>query len=116
MSDLSSPPLTLVPVEGAPPAGSDGFAWPTPPYACYAAPVPLKEPEPCQIEGMNGRLMNGALLEMDPADGVARCASRRRASPSAALQLVPQAHADAPLPAWTTAPRPASCRNARRWG
>jgi type II secretory ATPase GspE/PulE/Tfp pilus assembly ATPase PilB-like protein len=25
----------------------------------------LSEPEPCQIEGMNGRLMNGALLEMD---------------------------------------------------
>jgi type II secretory ATPase GspE/PulE/Tfp pilus assembly ATPase PilB-like protein len=73
MSDLSSPPLSLVPVDDAAPAapGGDGFAWPTPPYACYAAPVPLLEPEPCQIEGMNGRLMNGMLLGMDPADGVA---------------------------------------------
>ena len=74
MSDLSSPPLSLVPVEDtAPaPAGGEGFAWPTPTYACYPAPVPLAEPEPCQIEGMNGRLMNGTLLEMDPAEGVAK--------------------------------------------
>ena len=74
MSDLSTPPLSLVPVDGAPPArdGGEGFAWPTPAFACYAAPQPLDEPEPCQIEGMNGRLMNGALLEMDPAAGVAK--------------------------------------------
>jgi type II secretory ATPase GspE/PulE/Tfp pilus assembly ATPase PilB-like protein len=74
MSDLSSPPLSLVPVEDTAPAaaGGEGFAWPTPTYACYPAPVPLAEPEPCQIEGMNGRLMNGALLEMDLAEGVAK--------------------------------------------
>ena len=75
MSDLSSPPLTLVPVEDAttPAAGgAQGFAWPTPAYACYAAPVPLAEPEPCQIEGLNGRLMNGVLLEMDVAGAVAK--------------------------------------------
>ena len=74
MSDLSSPPLSLVPVESAAPApaGGEGFAWPTPAYACYPAPLPMVEPEPCQIEGMNGRLMNGMLLEMDLADGVAK--------------------------------------------
>ena len=74
MSDLSSPPLSLVPVDSTPPAaeGSEGFAWPTPAYACYPAPTRLAEPEPCQIEGMNGRLMNGSLLEMDPAEGVAK--------------------------------------------
>jgi len=74
MSDLSSPPLSLVPVDSTPPAteGSEGFAWPTPAYACYPAPTRLVEPEPCQIEGMNGRLMNGSLLEMDPAEGVAK--------------------------------------------
>ena len=75
MSDLSSPPLSLVPVEGTA-AGARGqgeaFAWPTPAYACYPAPVPLAEPEPCQIEGLNGRLMTGVLLSMDPADGVAK--------------------------------------------
>jgi type II secretory ATPase GspE/PulE/Tfp pilus assembly ATPase PilB-like protein len=74
MSDLSSPPLSLVPVESTAPApeGGEGFAWPTPAYACYPAPVRLVEPEPCQIEGLNGRLMNGVLLQMDPADGVAK--------------------------------------------
>ena len=74
MSDLSSPPLSLVPVESTPPAAEGGgaFAWPTPAYACYPAPTRLVEPEPCQIEGMNGRLMNGSLLEMDPAEGVAK--------------------------------------------
>ena len=74
MSDLSSPPLSLVPVENTAPApeGGEGFAWPTPAYACYPAPLRLAEPEPCQIEGMNGRLMNGALLEMDPIEGVAK--------------------------------------------
>ena len=74
MSDLSSPPLSLVPVEGtaAAPDGGEGFAWPTPTYACYPAPVRLVEPEPCQIEGLNGRLMTGMLLKMDPAEGVAK--------------------------------------------
>ena len=43
MSDLSSPPLSLVPVDSTPPAteGSEGFAWPTPAYACYPAPTRL---------------------------------------------------------------------------
>mgnify|MGYP002138001551 CR=1 FL=1 len=73
MSDLSTPPLSLVPVEGEGAAPAvDGFAWPTPPYACYPGPVRLEEPEPCQIEGMNGRLMNGVLLEMHPAEGLAK--------------------------------------------
>ncbi|HYN59891.1 MAG TPA: pilus assembly protein PilB, partial [Rubrivivax sp.] len=76
MSDLSSPPLSLVPVESAaaaPEEGkAEGFAWPTPAYACYPAPVRLVEPEPCQIEGMNGRLMNGMLLSMDPGEGLVK--------------------------------------------
>ncbi|MBN8493811.1 MAG: Flp pilus assembly complex ATPase component TadA [Burkholderiales bacterium] len=75
MSDLSSPPLSLVPLEdaSAPAAGgATAFAWPTPPFACYPAPQRLSEPEACQIEGMNGRLMNGLLIEMDLAEGVAK--------------------------------------------
>jgi type II secretory ATPase GspE/PulE/Tfp pilus assembly ATPase PilB-like protein len=75
MSDLSSPPLSLVPVEDAAlpaSAAAEGFAWPTPTYACYPAPTRLVEPEPCQIEGLNGRLMSGMLLQMDPAEGVAQ--------------------------------------------
>ena len=73
MSDLSSPPLTLVSAEdAAPPADAGGFAWPTPAYACYAAPQRFSEPEPCQIEAINGRVMSGALLALDPAAGVAK--------------------------------------------
>jgi type II secretory ATPase GspE/PulE/Tfp pilus assembly ATPase PilB-like protein len=72
MSDLSSPPLSLVPVESPAPAGGEAFAWPTPTYACYPAPLPLAEPEPCQIEGMNGRLMNGMLIEMDMPGNLAK--------------------------------------------
>jgi type II secretory ATPase GspE/PulE/Tfp pilus assembly ATPase PilB-like protein len=74
MTDLSSPPLSLVPVEIEAPVAEcgEGFAWPTPAYACYPAPMRLVDPEPCQIEGLNGRLMTGALLEMDPAAGAAK--------------------------------------------
>ena len=74
MSDLSSPPLSLVPTEPAaaevPAAGE--ATWPSPPLPCYAAAQPLTEPEPCQIEGLNGRLMTGTLLAFDPAGGVAQ--------------------------------------------
>ena len=73
MSDLSSPPLTLVGADAAAaPAAAGAFAWPTPAYACYAAPQRFSEPEPCQIEAASGRVMNGMLLEMDVAAGVAK--------------------------------------------
>jgi type II secretory ATPase GspE/PulE/Tfp pilus assembly ATPase PilB-like protein len=74
MSDLSSPPLSLVPVDATAAALATvaAFHWPTPAYACYSAPQPLAEAEPCQIEGMNGRLMNGALLSLDMAEGLAK--------------------------------------------
>ncbi len=74
MSDLSSPPLSLVPAGEAPGEAEAGnaFAWPTPAYACYSAPAALADNEPCQIEGMNGRLMTGTLLEFRPAEGLAK--------------------------------------------
>ena len=74
MSDLSSPPLTLLPVDATAevPDEKAAFAWPTPAFACYPAPMPLTEPEPCQIEGMNGRLMTGVLLSLDPAASLAK--------------------------------------------
>ncbi len=74
MSDLSSPPLTLLPVDAtaAGPEESAAFAWPTPAFACYPAPAPLTDAEPCQIEGMNGRLMTGVLLSLDPAASLAK--------------------------------------------
>ena len=95
MSDLSTPPLSLVPLgdkqltrvlgSGSVPgasstSGANGplgahsgfgkldrttpmgripggpFAWPTPPSAKFAAPVCQTEPEPCEIEGPNGKV------------------------------------------------------------
>ncbi len=77
MSDLSSPPLTLLPVEaaskpGAPRTEPDAFEWPTPPYACYAAPVPWSTSEPCEIEGTNGRVTCGTLVRLDLAAEIAQ--------------------------------------------
>ena len=60
MSDLSQPPLTLSPRRNEA-AGTlpdavrpEPFAWPTPPFASYAAPASPVAPEPCEIEGLNG--------------------------------------------------------------
>ncbi|MEN9630297.1 MAG: hypothetical protein RJA10_3525, partial [Pseudomonadota bacterium] len=77
MSDLSVPPLTLIPLDGvrpAPPARaavtpSNGthFAWPTPALPCYPAPEVSHAPEPCVIEGLNGSSMAGRLMNFNPA-------------------------------------------------
>jgi type II secretory ATPase GspE/PulE/Tfp pilus assembly ATPase PilB-like protein len=74
MTDLSSPPQALMPGETAAPPrpAPPAFAWPTPSYACYPAPAPLGEGEPCQIEAANGRVMSGHLIELDPDARVAK--------------------------------------------
>ena len=84
MSDLSLPPLSLVPMgaDAAPPLptlppvgqggqrpGAGPLAWPAPPSIGYAAPPPLAEPEPCELEGPNGRVNVGRLLSFDPEAG-----------------------------------------------
>ena len=75
MSDLSLPPLTLVPPgeESRPgtPAPGRPFAWPTPPYAAYPSAVPFAEAEPCEIEGPNGKVTTGRLVQFDAEAGVA---------------------------------------------
>ena len=100
MSDLSVPPLTLVPLDGVPPAplaraavkppdgkaatatgasvaaslqAADGsrFAWPTPALPCYPAPEVSHAPEPCLIEGLNGGAMAGRLMNFNPGAGLA---------------------------------------------
>ncbi len=74
MSDLSLPPLTLLPlpeeVAARPPVKSryQPFAWPTPTLPCYPAPVNQIAPEPCEIEGMNGNVMSGRLILFSPED------------------------------------------------
>ena len=81
MSDLSALHLSLVPLEGEnpvlpqpaasprPPA-APGFAWPTPPTPGYPAAVGLLEPEPCEIEGPNGKLNQGLLIAVDADTGL----------------------------------------------
>ncbi len=93
MSDLSLPPLTLVPLDeelhrAQPGAGSTGsagsagstgsgarlepFAWPTPPLAAYPSPTCQIEPEPCVVEGRTGSFVSGLLTVFEPIEGVAR--------------------------------------------
>ena len=59
MTDLSQPPLTLV-------QANDDFVWPTPALPCYPAPMAAPVPPSCQVEGINGRLLSGRLLGLDP--------------------------------------------------
>jgi type II secretory ATPase GspE/PulE/Tfp pilus assembly ATPase PilB-like protein len=81
MSDLSVPPLSLVPLgasapaptaaAGTPAAGDGGvgtarFAWPTPSLPCYPAPRIASAPEACVIEGLNGSTMAGRLMHFNP--------------------------------------------------
>ena len=63
MSDLSQPPLSLLPADGL------YFAWPTPDLAGYPAPVVSAKPLQCEIEGLNGRSIEGVLGLFDPMRG-----------------------------------------------
>ena len=81
---MSLPPLTLVPLDGAeqpvhvPAAGAvtgdearrEPFAWPTPSSTSYPPPTCPIEPEPCEIEGLNGRKTQGLLTFFDLAEGL----------------------------------------------
>jgi type II secretory ATPase GspE/PulE/Tfp pilus assembly ATPase PilB-like protein len=79
MSDLSLPPLSLVPVDGLPgaepnpaPGIADPFAWPTPALACYPAPARASQPETCEVEGLNGKTMVGRLMHFNAAEGLVK--------------------------------------------
>ncbi len=50
---------------------SGAFRWPTPPFATYPVPGVQQEPEPCQIVGLNGRVMQGRLNFFVPTEHVA---------------------------------------------
>ena len=81
MSDLSVPPISLLPLDAAdtgraaaaPPAAAAGarFAWPTPNLPCYPAPQPALAPEACVIEGLNGSTMAGRLMHFSADAGLA---------------------------------------------
>ena len=55
----------------APDAGDGPFLWPTPPFAAYAPPAQQYEHEPCEIEGLNGKLMQGRMALFEPAEHMA---------------------------------------------
>jgi len=63
MSDLANPPLSLLP------KGAEGFAWPTPELPNYPVPLAPLAPLACQVEGNNGKVIPGKLLEMDIVRG-----------------------------------------------
>ena len=75
MSDMSLPALalTLVPMADEPVAPVlvqrrqkiEPFAWPTPPTPGYPAPVCQTAPEPCELEGPNGKISHGMLIGFD---------------------------------------------------
>jgi type II secretory ATPase GspE/PulE/Tfp pilus assembly ATPase PilB-like protein len=70
MSDLSQPPLALLPKHQ--PVGPAAFRWPTPPFAVYPGPGAPMQGEPCAIEGSNGKVSQGRLMGMDVAAGMAQ--------------------------------------------
>ena len=64
MTDLSQPPQPRLNQQG------DGFAWPTPDLACYPAPMVPAAPPACEVEGLNGKVIEGRLAVFDPANAV----------------------------------------------
>ncbi len=75
MSDLSKPPLSLLPKEAGARAtvpGAAAFTWPTPPFAAYPPAMQPLAAEPCEVEGPNGKVTPGRLMTMDLAAGVAQ--------------------------------------------
>ena len=94
MTDLSQPPLSLIPLgedtepmplrdEIAVEPRREPFAWPTPSLTNYPVPRCAIEPEPCVVEGLNGRALQGRMTLFDPDEGE--------------LQLL-LAHSRAPMP------------------
>ncbi len=51
---------------------STRFAWPTPPFACYPGPAPSAQPEPCEVEGLNGKTLVGRLMYFSPATAIVK--------------------------------------------
>ena len=79
MSDLSLPPLSLVPTadeaaaarQPTPDKGRhEPFAWPTPPLPSYPAPVCAIAPEACEVETLSGRVVSGRMTSLQPEEGV----------------------------------------------
>lgn len=64
MSDLSLPPLSLLPPDAA------GQPWPAPALGACAPLLPGAAPPVCAVEGLNGHALKGYLSLFAPAEGV----------------------------------------------
>jgi type II secretory ATPase GspE/PulE/Tfp pilus assembly ATPase PilB-like protein len=75
MSDLSLPPLTLMPMSGTPDAAAgqralrDALGWPLPGVGQWRPDAASPDGIPCEVEGLNGRIMNVLLRRMDAQGG-----------------------------------------------
>jgi type II secretory ATPase GspE/PulE/Tfp pilus assembly ATPase PilB-like protein len=47
------------------------FSWPPPPFATYQSPEPWREPQECDIEGLNGAIRRCLLITLNPGRKVA---------------------------------------------
>jgi type II secretory ATPase GspE/PulE/Tfp pilus assembly ATPase PilB-like protein len=76
MTDLSSPNLLtlLAPDDPAADARADdapgGWRWPTPALAAFPPAQPHTQPLPCEIQGLNGKVMTGRLTLFVPEQQV----------------------------------------------
>jgi type II secretory ATPase GspE/PulE/Tfp pilus assembly ATPase PilB-like protein len=57
---------------GATRAEADSFVWPTPPFAAYPAPQPLRQPEPVEVTAANGSRSIGQLVRLMPVQRTAQ--------------------------------------------
>jgi type II secretory ATPase GspE/PulE/Tfp pilus assembly ATPase PilB-like protein len=77
MTDLSIPSqAALLHAESAAPTDDkalpSAFRWPAPALAAYPAGAEQTQALPCEIEGTNGKLMQGRLIHFVPEQGVAQ--------------------------------------------
>jgi len=76
--DGSAPPATAPGHSASEPSAGDGppvsesFRWPTPPFAAYPAATRQYEHEPCEFEGLNGKVITGRLAFFEPRESLAQ--------------------------------------------
>ncbi|MDP1529036.1 GspE/PulE family protein [Rhodoferax sp.] len=63
--------LPKPPAAGQDKAQAQAFNWPAPPFAIYQSPQSWREPEECDIEGLNGAIRRCLLITLDPGRKVA---------------------------------------------
>jgi hypothetical protein len=64
-----------------PDADAHAFRWPTPPFASYPLARTQLDHEPCEIVGLNGRVMHGRLIFSFRKSKLPMCKCRLRAPP-----------------------------------